>query len=409
MSWRAVLTGSRRRLALEIVDRLLAEALEAGPKPGFPGLGFGGAGEALFLAYGQSCGRVSESEMYSHIEAFVESVTYSEMPLGLWDGISGCAWVLELLGLHEPRSCAKVELDEQLLDSVRTGELCYDLYSGLTGIATYALESMTPSAVALLSSIVEELKRLSEPMETGLAWRMRSEFLGTEARAKYPFGFHPTGLAHGVAGPIFILSQIVAAGLDESGQSQYLAEQGYLWLQSFRSPDGTSRFPRIIEGTKVIDGRSTWCHGDLGIAAALIAAGHALDKSDWVAEGIRTARTSYRRNKIDPRVVDSCLCHGAAGNAHIYNRIAQATGDPGCLEAANAWLDATLASAVPGKKSAGLQFYMDLAEPNAPTTQLGWGQMSTLIQGASGVGISLLAATYDVEPTWDRALGCSGW
>ena len=97
-------------------------------------------------------------------------------------------------------------------------------------------------------------------------------------------------------------------------------------------------------------------------------------------------------------MVDAGFCHGAAGNAHLFNRIFQATGDLAFEEAARFWLDQTLALRRPGEGVAGYSSW----EPDEAGDGGRWQEDSGLIGGAAGIGLVLLAAVSPVEPAWDR-------
>jgi len=84
-------------------------------------------------------------------------------------------------------------------------------------------------------------------------------------------------------------------------------------------------------------------------------------------------------------VRDAGICHGAAGVAHIFNRMYQATGDEVLGDAARGWIERLLAMADP----------MD-----------GGVRDASVLMGTTGVGLVLLAATTEVEPAWDRAILC---
>lgn len=99
-------------------------------------------------------------------------------------------------------------------------------------------------------------------------------------------------------------------------------------------------------------------------------------------------------------VVDAPVCHGAIGLGHVYNRIAQATGERRLREAARFWLERGLAMRRPGGKLGG--FYA--LTPDAAGGMTRRVAYRGILQGAAGIGLALLAATTDVEPTWDRLL-----
>jgi hypothetical protein len=95
-------------------------------------------------------------------------------------------------------------------------------------------------------------------------------------------------------------------------------------------------------------------------------------------------------------VVDAPLCHGAAGLGHLYNRIFQATGDRRFLDAALRWVESALEMKRDGEGIGGYQTW----RPG----EGGWTSDRSLLAGATGVALALLAAATPVEPSWDRLL-----
>ncbi|MEO8549241.1 MAG: lanthionine synthetase LanC family protein, partial [Kofleriaceae bacterium] len=125
---------------------------------------------------------------------------------------------------------------------------------------------------------------------------------------------------------------------------------------------------------------------------ALLGAGLWVDDNELrdrgLALGLRTAGLGLDRVGVH----DATLCHGAAGNAHVFNRMFQATGEVAFADAARAWFARTLE--------------LRTTEPIAGFShRLEDGSLEpagTLIFGAPGVGLILHAAITEQEPSWDR-------
>ena len=98
-------------------------------------------------------------------------------------------------------------------------------------------------------------------------------------------------------------------------------------------------------------------------------------------------------------VRDACLCHGAAGLAHLFNRMYQATGDDVLRQAALQWYRHVLAQRRPGAGVGGF-----LGWGGASAGGPAWSPDPTLLTGAAGIGLALLAAACTDEPRWDEFL-----
>jgi len=141
-------------------------------------------------------------------------------------------------------------------------------------------------------------------------------------------------------------------------------------------------------------GRVAWCYGDLGASLALqqVSAGN----PPWVA----LARHAAARPAEADGVQDAGLCHGSAGNVHLFNRWYQATGEAVFLSAARAHLDRTLAYLEPRGFAGVLAFQPGSGEDGSDPHQPAAG----LLEGAAGVGLALLSSLGGLDPAWDRFL-----
>ncbi|HEU4727821.1 MAG TPA: lanthionine synthetase LanC family protein, partial [Kofleriaceae bacterium] len=157
------------------------------------------------------------------------------------------------------------------------------------------------------------------------------------------------------------------------------------------------RFPAWLPTQPEWTSRVAWCYGDLGVSVALLSAATATGRDDWREDAIELARESARRPPESSQVIDAGLCHGAAGVAHLFNRLAQATGDAELARAADAWFVRTLAmrrdDAIAG---------FPRAQPKDGAA--GWEAVPDLLTGASGVALALHAAISAIEPAWDQLL-----
>jgi hypothetical protein len=106
------------------------------------------------------------------------------------------------------------------------------------------------------------------------------------------------------------------------------------------------------------------------------------------------------RSFAESGVLDAGICHGAAGVAHIFNRLYQATGDEELGDAARRWYRQLLTMRRPGEGIAGFP-----ARNHVDGRDV-WIADDSVLMGASGVGLVRLAAVTELEPAWDRALLC---
>jgi hypothetical protein len=255
-------------------------------------------------------------------------------------------------------------------------------------------------ATACLARVCERLAELAVPQEVGLAWPTAEWNQVPKELQRFPHGMINLGVAHGVPGVLPVLAQAAAMGAaPESAPA--LLRGAVAWLLSRSLPAGRdSVFPDAWgPGVELHPARNAWCYGDLGIAVTLWVTGRAAGEPAWETAALRLARTVARRPPEVGGVRDACLCHGAAGLGHQFNRLYQGTGDPELLAAARAWIKRVLDLREPGRGVAGFVTW-------GPDTagEMGWREDPSLLTGAAGVALALLAAITPYEPAWDRFL-----
>jgi hypothetical protein len=316
---------------------LIGEIVRTVPATDDPSLALGTAGTALLHAHLGDDERAATCAE----DALVAAVAAAEVGAGLYEGITGPAWVLAHLdgwvldlGDDDPLDAIDTALAD-LLDADWDGDV--DLVSGLAGIGVYALER--PHAAALVDRVVDHLAR------TGPPWTTRRP--------------DDLGVAHGTPGIIGFLAATDATALRDDAAA-WLLERELRCRDGFSTQAGGDR-----------RARTAWCYGDPGVAVMLVRAGH-LD------DGHRLARLAAERALEESGVTDAAVCHGAGGVAHVFARLWQHTDDIAMHDAAVTWLRRAL----------------DLA----PALE-----DHSFLEGRAGLALVLHAALGH-DPTWDRVL-----
>lgn len=393
-----LLTGALAREAHQAVEDV-TQALRQ-PEPGFlycrfqktslPSLGALDTWTALLFAYrGFAFGDSSDS---TRVEEILEE-SYRHLGtrhrLDLYGGWCELGWALaHLTEVHEEEDDL-TELDHGLVDllSVSDLSLSYDLIDGLAGFGVYLLERLPrPEAAEGLRRLVRQLEGRVKRTAHGLAWPDQD-------------GSYNLGVAHGIPGILALLALCHRAGI-ELGTTATLLDGAVPWLlQQQLTIADRPRFPRArVPGQSPKPCRIAWCYGDLGVAAVLHLAGGCLQRPEWQAEAIRIACHAARVPETEDGVIDPGLCHGSAGNAHIFHRLFQASGKPELRRAALREFQRTLDYRRPDGGIGGFQsFFPGGSEP-------GWKDDASFLMGASGIALALLAALHPVEPAWERVL-----
>jgi hypothetical protein len=342
------------------------------------GLFVGASGQA-FAIWNASRGETRYRKLLERLDAGVVSLT---------DGLLSEAW-------RRRGNCAVSD---------------YDVVQGLSGIGRYLLHrAHFPQIRRVLDATLDYLVELAKPTtRDGIAapgWFVPQANQMTVADAKeFPSGNFNSGLAHGVAGPLALLSLAYRAGHRRDGQAEAITRIAG-WFTDIAVTEGSATkwparisWPAHVSGTRKLDsGRNAWCYGVPGIARSLYLAGACLD----VASFSRLALASLRHllGAIPPSelALAPTLCHGLAGILQISLRMAADSGDADVARAARSLVEVMVERYDP----TSLLGYEDIEERedgNAAVAKAGF------LTGAAGVALTL--ATYGSidPPVWDSAL-----
>lgn len=328
----------------------------------------------------------------------------------LCGGYAGLGWVIahlaskQLLDESELENCEAI--DEAIIEFLQkpAGASRYELLCGLAGLGIYALERLPhSSAVEILRLVIARLADSAERSIAGITWFTPPEQLPEWQRLQCPNGYYNLGLAHGVPGVLPLLARACAVEQTRAEAWELLSgTQGWLQAHQLSNESGTS-FPHwLAPEIEPESGRLAWCYGSLGAATAWLDATWSTGQADWEREALVMLRCAARTAIEDSAVRDAGLCHGAAGNAHIFNRLYQATGEEIFKQAALQWYEHTLALWKPGIGLAGFQAWTP-----AENGEDAWEDRPDFLDGVAGIGLALMAACTEQKPEWDRLLAVS--
>ncbi|MEV7559269.1 lanthionine synthetase C family protein [Streptomyces sp. NPDC089795] len=402
------------------VDDLALRAFEQSDTTGAwypPSLTHGQAGTALLHLYAARAGLGDLDTACEHIrEAVLSTRTEPLQHHGMFAGTSGLLLALADVTRDEPRFRTSLDrLTDQLAEQVlaapphRTegavSDLDYDLVTGAAGTLAQLSSVPDPServgeAAALLA---DHLIWLAESAETeGTPYRLLiapahyppvGDYL-----TKYPHGYLNLGISHGVPGIAAALAAAWAAGHRRPGHLEAVTTLAR-WIRA--QADIDTYGPRWSDGTPVdehghevsagcVHERIGWCYGTFGVAGALLTVAVATGDDALRAEAV-TAFEGALARAGDLRPLSPTLCHGLAGLVMLTMEFApwSTTARDRLPELVGDLLDRHEPDRPLG--------FADLEEPGKPVDDPG------LLTGATGVALTLLAATGDRRPDWFRA------
>lgn len=241
----------------------------------------------------------------------------------------------------------------------------------------------------LILGNLERMLKLS-PNEVG-SWFTPPELLGPSAREITPDGRFDFGLAHGLAGVITYLAQVVRADLFLRKSLPLLRQATNTLIGARRDDLRLGQFPYYAGHFGLV--RSGWCYGDPGVACALISSGLAAQEASWIDLGIQVLLDDLARPFDDSGVLDGGLCHGAAGLAHIYQRMYRATNDERLLQGVRHWSEILLNFESPEDGYCAWNHPKGRSQAD-----------SSFLTGSAGIGLFLLSAVFENDMQWDAPL-----
>jgi len=416
-AWCPILTGDLERQAREAITDIAQSLQQADPEPDLLGdppataasLADGHAGQALLWAYLDQTGfhASARNNALQSLNRALDAISNLPMTASFFEGFTGIAWAAEHIGpllLENNEHDLNKEIDSALMVYLSQSQRSsgYDLISGLVGMGVYALEGLPrQSARQCLARVVDRLYETALRVEEGTTWGYESDILPRDRKDVAGGVTFDLGVSHGVPGVIPLLARAYKADVC-APRARELVEGAISWLWSKKlTGTASSIFPHRIDpaASAKASSRFAWCYGDPGIAAALLCAARCVASRTRQAQALDLACQAALRLPQEGVVSDACLCHGAAGLGHLFNRMYQSSGKEVLAEASRSWFRKALQMRVPGQ---GLGGYLSLDEDLEG--ELCWMPKGGFLTGVSGIALTLLAAITDLDPAWDRVL-----
>lgn len=327
------------------------------------------------------------------------------------NGLAGFGWVLDFL---ESKNFIDVESDkilsefDALLKSTMEFELKkgnFDFLHGGIGYAYYFLsrykntksDQLKVYYKTIIDEFINQLMLISsKPNNIMLRWESKV------GRGQRENGIYDLGLAHGISSIISILAKLHE--LDEfKDQTKNILIYAVNYLNNCEggNRNDISLFPNhILVGKETkYNSRLAWCYGDLGIGVSLWHASKTLKNKDFERNSLRILeKTVSRKKKENTLILDAGICHGSFGAASIYNRLFRETGAITFKQAANFWILDGLNKAYHPDGYAGYKQWS--LEENKDK----WVSVISLLNGITGIGLSIIDYLADFDENWDECL-----
>jgi len=394
----------KERLMRSVSDIKKIVSKELGvSKQGDAGLLTSFGGHCLFLFYYAKYFEDNDAEdlAFNSLEKALSNLARNDFSdsFTFCNGISGFGWLLNHLRRNDFADIEEsilIKIDEiltpQMFRELNVGN--HDYLHGAIGMFLYFIDRLDYNANStILKQFISQLDMDKKYFEKGIYWDFYSPVEATKS-----IGVANIGLSHGLPAILGIISKYFLRSGDAS--AKILIEELSLFLLSIKNRDSSlSIYPYSFEtNTKESStSRLGWCYGDLGVALSLIHAGNAIDNVRLKEEAFHIASHAIKRKDLKENgIVDAGLCHGTAGIAQIFKRIYFDSNDSSFLKASDYWFEKTLPMIQPQKNLMTGYCKWD--------SKIGYVNCFGLLEGISGVGLSLLSALSDEPLNWDESL-----
>ncbi len=337
----------------------------------------------------------------------------------LFNGSSGLAWLVALLSQNDTRYqklCSKLNVQvatQVLMQQWRratpgVADADYDVVSGASGIlstliATQGQQAIVEEAIQKLLIYLVWLAN-GEDEQKRKNWFASADLFPLEhIREQYPRGYFNVGLAHGIPGPLAVLSLAWNAGYRIAGQREAI-EGISRWIIEHHVKDSWGiNWPGVVplsasysaeEWRRLHPARSGWCYGVPGVARSLWLAWTVLKDETLRDIALESMETVLSR-PIDARNIYSpTLCHGIGGLLTVCLHFAHETKNPIICEHVPVLVNQMLSVCSP-------KYLLGVRDEK---TKGKFVDDPGFLTGSTGVALALLAASTSVAPAWGRVL-----
>jgi lantibiotic biosynthesis protein len=365
VKWRSLLDRPQAQKARDVIARVCADEAAAE----VPGPGNGELGVAVALEAGGADAAVVQRRAE-------RGLAVGPHDGSLYRGAAGLTWAQEALaGDGEDPAARWPEWLEQHAAELQQ----FDLVNGWVGVLVAVLRrAHRPGFERLAALCFSQLASRAQRDPNGAYWSA-GDSRGVDL-----------GVAHGVTGVLWALA--VCARARVAG-AEALYRDAARWLLAQREPEGRPQVWSDLGGTSAP--RVAWCAGDLGMAAVLHQAARAMDDRTLEAAALKAASCAAELSSEPGQIVALGLCHGAAGAAHLLNRLWQRTGNEAFGARARELFEGVL------QATAGPLPEWQLQRTGV---EQAWASSPGVLDGYHGVMLALHAATSSKPPGWDDLL-----
>lgn len=215
----------------------------------------------------------------------------------------------------------------------------YDFLHGGLGISYYSLYNSLGFSNSYFDKIYDELFRL---VNLNTKYKMFFEYdFDSNKHIRNSVNF---GLFHGCVSVLkFCIESFKKDVCKERSKEMAYKINDFLLNKNYLDQLKHSFYPQILNKDEIKPSRLGWCYGDLSLGYVLYQAGLVFKDTTVIDFSLKILKlTTTRRENEVTKIFDAGICHGTAGVAHIYNKLAILTNDVSFEESSKYWIEQTI-------------------------------------------------------------------
>ena len=286
----------------------------------------------------------------------------------------------------------------------------YDVIDGLSGVLSYCSiycnqEEFRKILIKGLEKLVELTKDININGMKVPGWYISSENQTSRTESiLYSNGNFNTSFSHGISGPLALLADMKCHGFVVEGQDEAI-EKIVNFLFDYKLYDGERHFWKgQIDFGEFADGklsknnivrRDAWCYGNPGICYAILMAGKAMHRPEWIHYALDNIEKTMMNIK---GIFSPTFCHGFSGLYQLLNSVESVIGTEKFLSHKQSLMEKIMSyydsEYLFGFKNMEIG---DDGETVKPYEYIG------LLDGTVGVCLTLLEDKYKGNSFWKKA------
>lgn len=381
-------------------------------------LASGISGLASFYSQVKDKSDISEEFGYKMLLLLNQNISDGKVNnLSLWGGLTGIATSVHLLSDEKNYSNFISQLNNLILDNInyyirianknlnegKTTSLDFEAVYGLAGIARYLLILKdNKQAEIVIKEILKYFIKLNEKVEYK-GYRIPRYFITPQNQLNddaknYPGGHVDIGIAHGLCGPLLVMSIALEQGyklMNLPETIRDMANELLLWIQEDKFGiwwPSKINYNEYVNNSLLYNHPTAngWCYGTPSVARTLWICGSALKDEKYKNIAVKAFKSLSNRILEDLKIIGPTFCHGLAGILHLTHLMYLDTLDNDLLIFKNR-LTKKLLNKLDENSLLG---FKDISFDGVKRTTIG------ALDGVSGVYMVLQSVITQKKPAW---------